>query len=137
MMAPARHAGLRRHGGRLLRFIAVGGAFSLIYAVTTALLVGLAGAPALPTSILVYAACVPLAFALQKRVTFRNAETRRGGFLAYAAVQVASVSLVSFVTTRFVTGDMARDTLVFLVTSGAAAVLSYAVTNAVSFRTGA
>jgi putative flippase GtrA len=105
--------------------------------VTTALLVGLAAMPPLPTSIVVYAACIPAAFALQKRFTFRNAETRRWGFLAYLGVQVASVSAVSFVTTRFVTGDMARDTLVFLVTSGAAAVLSYAVTNAVSFRTGA
>lgn len=137
MMAFARPSGLRRHGGRLLRFLVVGGSFSLVYSVTTALLVGLAGAPALATSILVYAACVPLAFAAQKRVTFRNAETRRWGFLAYAGVQVASVAAVSVVTTRFVTGDFVRDTLIFLVTSGAAAVLSYAVTNAVSFRSGA
>lgn len=137
MTAPSQPRGLRHHGGRALRFALVGGAFSLFYSVVSALLVGKAGMPPLPTSVVVYALCIPAAFAVQKSFTFRRAPTRRFGFVFYAGTQVASLALVAAVTTRFVSGEVALDTLLFLATSGLAALFSFAVTSVLSFRPGA
>lgn len=119
---------------RLMRFLAVGGGFAGGYAVVTALLTGPGGLPPLPTSVALYAACIPAAFWVQKRVTFRVAQTRAAGFAAYAATQIASLALVAAVTTRFVTGHVLADTGIYLGTAGAAAVLSYLVSSRFAFR---
>lgn len=118
----------------LIRFLAVGGGFALFYALAVSALVNGAGAPPWITSVLLYIASIPAAFFVQKRVTFRLDRTRRAGFLIYAATQVASLALVSTVTTRFVTGHYVLDTGLFLATAGGAALLSFVISRSFAFR---
>lgn len=117
-----------------LRFLLVGGGFSLGYSVTTALLVGQAGLPAFATSVLLYLICIPAAFHVQRRLTFAGQQARRGGFLIYAAMQVGSLAVVASITTRFVTQVFVFDTLLFLATAGTAALVSYVVNDRLAFR---
>jgi putative flippase GtrA len=120
--------------GKPLRFLLVGGAFALAYAVATALLVGRAGFPAFVTSVIVYLICIPAAFFAQRKFTFSRQAPRRGGFLVYAAMQLVSLMAVASITTRFVTGAFVPDTMLFLATAGAAALVSYVVNNRLAFR---
>jgi putative flippase GtrA len=133
MTMPLRHRNARDLA-RFARFVVVGGGFALGYAVVTAALVGRAGLPPLATSVAVYALCIPLAYLAQKSFTFRVRRAQRGGFMVYAATQVVCMALVSVVTTRFVTGHVPTDTLLFLATAGSTVVASYAVLRAAVFR---
>lgn len=119
---------------RLLRFLLVGGSFSLGYALVTALLVGKLGFPAVLTSVLIYAACIPAAYLVQKKFTFSKDSTHRGSFLIYTLTQVIGLGLVSLVTTRFVSGVYLLDTGLFLITAGIAAVVSFAINRIFAFR---
>jgi len=124
----------RARTARLIRFLVVGGGFSLGYSIATAVLVGKAGAPPFITSVVLYLICIPAAFAVQKRFTFRLSRAWRYGFLIYAGTQVTCLALVAAVTTRFVTQNVAIDTLLFLGTAGTAAVLSFVVSSVFAFR---
>ncbi|MEO1551024.1 MAG: hypothetical protein AAFR93_11430 [Pseudomonadota bacterium] len=118
---------------KLLRFVGVGAGFSLGYAALTSALVA-QGAPAFWTSVLVYAACIPLAFWAQKAFAFRSTGLRRGAMGIYAATQVASLAAVSAVTTSFVTQTWWLDTVLFAATAGAAALVSFAIGLFVTFK---
>lgn len=120
--------------GMLLRFLLVGGAFAGIYALSTALAIGRLGAPAFAASVVCYALCIPAAFATHRRFTFRLDRVHGAGFAIYAMTQLSSLALVSFASTRFVTGTVLVDTLIFLVTAGAAAGLSFVVSRVFAFR---
>ena len=117
-----------------LRFLAVGGSFSLGSAVITSALIRFASAPSLPTSVMVYLICIPLAFLAQKKFAFRANQTGKSAMLIYAGTQIASLAVVSTITSRFVTRHFLTDTLIFLVTAGAAAVISYLICRFIIFR---
>jgi putative flippase GtrA len=119
---------------QFMRFVLVGGASAILYSTLTAWLVGFRGMPPIATSTVVYALCIPLAYLAHKSFTFRAREVRRSGFLVYGAMQVMFIALASVVTTRFVTGNMIADTALFLLTSIAVAVASYAVSRVAVFR---
>jgi putative flippase GtrA len=116
-----------------LRFLLVGGGFSLSYALVTAALIRFAGAPPFWTSVLCYVVAIPLAYTAHRRFAFQVEETRPAAFALYVATQVGALALVSAVTTHFVSHHFARDTLLLLVTSGLAAVLSFAIGRFVTF----
>lgn len=116
-----------------LRFLLVGGSFSLGYSVTTAALIRFAGAPPFWTSVLVYVASIPLAYTAQRRFAFRIERPRSTAFASYVATQIGSVSLVSAVTTHFVSHQFFHDTLLLLVTSAVAAVVSFIIGRFVTF----
>ena len=118
-----------------VRFAMVGGSFSLGYAIITAGLIRFAAAPPLPTSIIVYLVCIPLAFYAQKKFAFRAQGAGRNAMLIYAGTQVASLAVVSTITSRFVTRNFLLDTGLFLVTAGTAAVVSYLICRFVIFKT--
>lgn len=120
---------------RLLRFLLVGGSFSLGYALVTAFLIGKMGAPPFATSVLIYALCIPAAYLIQKKFTFGKDRTNRASFLIYVSTQVVGLGLVALVTTRFVTYIYLYDTALFLVTAGIAAVLSYSINRIFAFKT--
>ena len=119
---------------KLVRFLAVGGGFSLFYAVVTSVLINSAGAPPFWTSVIVYALCVPAAFLVQKSFTFNATHLRAGAFLYYTGTQVLGVALVSVVTTRFVTHNWWWDTIVMGVTAGLAAILNFLMGRYFTFR---
>jgi putative flippase GtrA len=116
-----------------LRFLLVGGTFSLIYSVTTAALIR-AGTPPLATSVVVYACCIPLAYLSHKHLAFGVAAARKTAFPLYVLTQVASLTAVSLVTTRFITHRFALDTAILLLTSALAAVGSFLINRFLIFR---
>ncbi|MEM9787651.1 MAG: GtrA family protein [Pseudomonadota bacterium] len=117
-----------------LRFLAVGGSFSLGYALVTAGLIHFASSPPLLTSVIIYLLCIPAAFWAQKRIAFRANQTGKAAMLIYAGTQLASLTVVSTVTSRFVTQVFLIDTMIFLVTAGAAAIISYLICRYIIFR---
>ncbi|MEL6840788.1 MAG: GtrA family protein [Pseudomonadota bacterium] len=117
-----------------LRFLAVGGSFSLGYALVTAGLIRFASSPPLLTSVIIYLLCIPAAFWAQKRIAFRANQTGKAAMLIYAGTQLASLTVVSTVTSRFVTQVFLIDTMIFLVTAGAAAIISYLICRYIIFR---
>ena len=117
-----------------IRFLFVGGSFALLFAGTTAALIRFAGVPPLITSVLVYLICIPLALLAQKRFAFRAESTVRGALPIYAATQVVGLTLVSVVTSRFVQHVFWLDTLLYLVSAGLAAVVSFLILRFVIFR---
>ncbi len=119
---------------RFFRFALVGGAFAIAYAVSAALLVGLAGWPPYLTSIVLYALCIPLAFGVQMRFTFGLRRTHGTGFVLYAGTQLVCLAVVTLATTQFVTRDVLLDTFVYLVSAGLAAILSYVVSSRFAFK---
>jgi putative flippase GtrA len=123
------------HIRAFLRFAMVGGSFSLGYAIVTAGLIRFADMPPLPTSVVVYLVCIPLAFYAQKSFAFRADQTGRSAMLIYAGTQIASLAVVSTITSRFVTRNFILDTGLFVVTAGTAAVASYLICRFVIFRT--
>lgn len=117
-----------------LRFLAVGGSFSLGYAIVTSALIRFVAAPPLPTSVVVYLICIPVAFWAQKKIAFRAEQSGKSAMLIYAGTQVGSLAVVSTITSRFVTRIFLVDTAIFLVTAGVAAVASYIICRFVVFR---
>lgn len=116
-----------------VRFLAVGGSFSLIYSLTTAALIRFAAAPAFATSVIVYAGCIPLAFLAHKHFAFGAKAARGSAFVLYTATQIASLTVVSFITTRFISHQFWLDTALLLTTSAVAAVGSFVINRFVIF----
>jgi putative flippase GtrA len=121
------------YASALLRFLVVGGSFSLIYSLTTAALIRFAAAPPFWASIGVYALCIPLAYLSHKHFAFGAQSARKSAFALYTLTQIASLSAVSFVTTRFITQAFWWDTALLLLTSAIAAVASFAINRFVIF----
>lgn len=119
---------------KLVRFMMVGGGFSLLYAMTTSVLINFAGAPPFWTSVIIYALCIPAAFLVQKTFTFNATDLRAGALLYYTATQVVGIAFVSVVTTRFVTYNWWLDTGLLGVTAGLAAILNFVVGRYFTFR---
>ncbi|WP_120500201.1 hypothetical protein [Roseovarius sp. EL26] len=117
----------------LLRFAFVGVSFSALFSVLSAMVINLAIAPPFWTNVVLFSLCIPPAFLAQKHFSFRAKTLRKNAFLLYAATQIGSVSLVSLVTTRYVTYDIRMDTLVIGVTVVLAAGMSFLVGRLVIF----
>lgn len=125
------------HIGAFVRFVGVGGSFSLGYAITVAALIRFAAAPPLITSITIYLICIPLAFYAQKKFAFRVGKTARRAVLIYATTQTASLVLVTLITSRFVRGVFLFDSGLFLITAGSAAFFSYLIYRFLVFTSSA
>jgi|AntAceMinimDraft_1070359.scaffolds.fasta_scaffold00287_33 putative flippase GtrA len=118
-----------------VRFVLIGGSFSLGYAVVTAGLIRFAAAPPLPTSVVVYFLCIPAAFWAQRHIAFRADRQAKGALWIYTATQTGSLAVISAITTRFVTRVFWADTLLFVATAGMAAVASFLICRYILFRT--
>jgi putative flippase GtrA len=117
-----------------VRFVMVGGSFSLIYAATTAGLIRFTATPPFAASILVYLLCIPPAFWAQRHFAFRAEKSGRGRFWIYGTTQIASLTLITSVATHFVTQNFWKDTFIFLVTAAAAAIISFAICRNIIFK---
>lgn len=117
-----------------LRFALVGGAFSLGYAVVSAALINWTFINPFMISVGLFIMCIPLAFRAQQNFAFRATTLRRNAFWIYAATQVASIAVVSAITTTFVTYDLIIDTVIMGITVGLAAVASYLIGRLITFR---
>jgi putative flippase GtrA len=116
-----------------LRFLVVGGGFALLYAAGTAALIHLAGTPPLPTSALVYAACMPPAFLAQKHFAFAVRQTRPAAFPLYVGTQLLGMGIVSAASGLLASGRFWQDTAVLLAASALAAVVSFLIGRHLTF----
>lgn len=124
----------KTEAGTLLRFLAVGGGFSLFYAVASAVLINATGIAPLIISVVLYALCIPLAYLAQKYLAFRAKTLRDHAFWMYLGTQLASIALVSAITTRFVTYNIVTDTVIMGATVALAALGSFAIGRLLVFR---
>jgi hypothetical protein len=117
-----------------LRFLLVGGSFALGYSLVMALLVGPVGLPAFATSVVLYVLCIPAAFSRATQIDLRQTggAPRRVPRLCRDAGGKPRTRGVRHDTLRH-TG-LRVDTLLFLATAGAAALLSYFVSDRLAFR---
>jgi putative flippase GtrA len=116
-----------------LRFLIVGGAFAVIYSVTTAGIVSHSAASPGWVSALVWLACIPPAYWCQRRFTFRPRADRRGALWLYALTQALSLGIVTVIAATFSTREMGWNTMVYLAASALAAVTSFALNRYVVF----
>jgi putative flippase GtrA len=119
---------------QFVRFIAVGGAFAFAYSFVVAVLVGPIGLMPYPTSIMVFAFCVPAAFLTHKRISFSVKMVRKGGFIIYATSQIASCALVLSLTTQFVTGTVLYDICLYLASVAMTAIITFIVAKFLVFQ---
>jgi putative flippase GtrA len=120
--------------GSLLRFLMVGGSFSLFYAVVSAALINFAGTPPFWTSIIVFTACIMPAFFAQQHISFRVKKVRKNAFWIYAGTQFSGIALIAIFTTRFVTHIFLWDTIIMGITVGINAILSFLIGRYVTFN---
>lgn len=124
---------VRSEARSLLLFLMIGGGFSLFYAVTSAALINFVRTPPFATSVVVFAACVPLAFLAQQHIAFKAKKLRKYAFVIYAATQVFGIAAVSLFTTRFVTYDLFWDTIIMALTVGTNAIVGFLIGRFVTF----
>ena len=116
----------------LMRFLLIGGSFSLGYAILNAGLVSL-GAPPFATAILLYGLSIPMAYIAQKHFTFRASGCGRKSFFVYLCTQLGSFALVASVTLSFVSQVFWKDMSIYLATAALVAVVSFAVNKTFAF----
>ena len=118
----------------ILRFGIVGGLSALSYSLLQAAITGLTVAPVFASGMILFCLFIPVTFAAHKRVTFRARTLHWQAFRGYALLQLGCFAMVSFVTTRMVTGTYLTDTILYIATVGLAAVISFLVGRFVLFR---
>jgi len=79
----------------LLRFLAVGGFFSLLYSSLATLLALFGGADPAWASAIAYAVCVPPGYLAQRRLAFRATTPHRQAFPRYVALQAPLLGLAA------------------------------------------
>ncbi len=117
-----------------LRFLIVGGGFSVGYSAIAALLVGRLGLPAYWTSLILYVFCVPLAYLAHKHFSFGAGSAKKGGLVRYVGLQIASFAFTAAISTRLVTGVYLVDMGIYFCTVGIAAGLTFLIANAFIFN---
>lgn len=126
---------MKTHIGPFIRFVIVGAFFALVFSLTTAALISIAGTPPFLTSAIVYLLCIPPAYQTQKRFSFGADKTRKSAFPIYLLTQFFCLSLVSGTTSYFVTYDFWLDATILLAVSVVAAVASFSINRFITFAT--
>jgi putative flippase GtrA len=118
----------------IFRFIIVGSAFSLIYAVLVVALVQFVHARPFITSIIIYFAIIPLAFFAQKKITFQSDQAGRFAIFVYAATQFFCLFATSLIASLLITNIFILDVGIYIATSGSSASLSYLICRIFIFK---
>ena len=111
------------------KFSVVGAAAATSYAAIATALVRWQVADPFTASLVTYAAIIPLAYASQRRFTFRSKARLAKSFTLYSLVQILALTLISQATLRFITGTAWLDAIVFLATAGVASILSFFIST--------
>lgn len=131
--APWRAALGRLCQNTLLRFVFVGGAVALLYAVLAALATSQLALPKTLSAVVLYLALIPLAFWLQRRFTFATSTPHRHAPWLYAATQALGVGMVAVLSHLLASGRFWPDLAVHLVAATLAALISFAINRLVVF----
>lgn len=118
---------------KLARFLAVGGSSALAYGLACTALVHVFPESRAAVSVGVHACLIPPAYLGQRWFTFRSAGNAVAEFLKYTALQLVSIVSSTWLLIHLVTGSPLADLTVFLLIAATAAVISFAICNALVF----
>jgi len=116
-----------------LRFLAVGGGISLLYAILAATATSHLPLPRAVSAGALWVLCIPVAFWLQRRITFTHRTPHRHGLWLYAATQGLGVGIAASVSFLLANGSFRHDLFVHLLASGLAAIASYLINHRIVF----
>jgi putative flippase GtrA len=116
-----------------LRFLIVGSALALVYALLAALATSQLPWPKAVSAGAAGIACVPLGFWCHRRFTFTDSAGRPFALAVYALTQVVAVGIGAGTSFLFATGRFGPDLFVHLSASALAAVVSYVINRKVTF----
>lgn len=122
------------HAKKLLRFLAVGGLASVVYATACTLLVQTFPEHKTAIGIGVNIVLIPIVFLAQRRLTFQSDGNWLRELLQYGGLQIASITVSTWTLVRFVTGNPTLDMIAFLAIAALAAIITYVVCHSVIFR---
>ena len=117
----------------LLRFLVIGGAMALVYAVLAALATSHLTLPRPLSAAGAWVLCIPFGFWLQRRVTFTASQPHRHALWLYAATQGLSIAIVATISHLLARGSFWPDLAVHLGASALAAILSYLINRRIIF----
>lgn len=120
-------------GAVLIRFLAVGGLFALLYSALSSAFALLLHLPAAGASALAYLLCIPPAYFAQRALAFRSNAPHRRAFARYALLQAPLVALGAFFSWLLITKLHGPTILSFLVIGPAVALVSFAAQRAWTF----
>lgn len=120
-------------GTTLSRFLAVGAGIALLYAILAATATSLLPLPPALSSGMLWVLCIPVAFWLQRRITFTDRTPHRHGLWFYAATQGLGLGITASASYLLATGAFRHDLFVHLLASGLAAVASYLINHRIVF----
>ncbi|MDP3193950.1 GtrA family protein [Tabrizicola sp.] len=115
------------------RFLLVGGALALVYAVVAALATSQLPWPTAVSAGAAWVACIPLGFWCHRRFTFTGSARRPFALGLYALTQVLGIGIGAGVSFLFATGRFWPDFPVHLCASALAAVASYVINRKLTF----
>ncbi|WP_295078207.1 GtrA family protein [Tabrizicola sp.] len=119
-----------------LRFLLVGGALAMVYAVLAAVATSQLPWPKAVSAGAVWIACIPVAFWCHRRFTFTGSVRRPFALGLYALTQLLGIGIGAGMSFLFATGSFRPDVLVHLSANGLAAIASYAINRTVTFPKG-
>lgn len=117
----------------MLRFLAVGSALALVYALLAALATSQLPLPRALSAGLAWAICIPLGFWCQRHITFRGSQRHPFALGLYAATQVMGVGIGAGMSFLFAQGEFWSDLPVHFAASALAAAASYLINRRFTF----
>ena len=119
-----------------LRFLLVGGALALVYALMAALATSQLPWPKAISAAAAWIACIPLGFWCHRHFTFTGSVRRPFALSLYALTQVLGMGIGAGISFLFASGRFWPDLLVHLCASALAAVASYVINRKLTFPEG-
>lgn len=116
-----------------LRFLLVGAALALVYALLAAIATSQLPVPKAVAAAGAWLLCIPLGFWAHRRITFATRKAHHHGLWLYAATQILGICIASTVSFLFASGAFRQDIFVHLLASGLAAIASYVINRIVVF----
>lgn len=117
----------------VLRFLLVGGALALVYALVAALATSQLPWPKAVSAGVAWIACIPLGFWCHRHFTFTGSARRPFAIGLYALTQVLGIAIGGGVSFLFATGVFLPDLFVHLGASALAAIVSYVINRRMTF----
>lgn len=115
------------------RFLLVGGALAVVYALLAALATSQLPLPHAVSAALAWAICIPLGFWCQRRFTFGGSGLHRFALGLYAGTQMLGMGIGAGTSFLFARGIFWPDLVVHLLASALAAVTSFAINRRFTF----
>lgn len=115
------------------RFLLVGGALAVLYAVLAAVATSQLPWPKAVSAGAAWIACIPFGFWCHRRFTFPGSARRPFALGLYALTQLLGIGIGAGMSFLFATGSFRPDLLIHLTASGLAAVASYVINRNLTF----